>query len=123
MQNVLFHYRRKVEGDKINDNYINPLNVISFFWSENEETQKRVLSVFLVNGFTVVFSENVGTKFVNHMEDFLRYMLGARMSAPEHTPRENQTREKGKKRNLVAAEIIEEDEPASELPQETAWQG
>lgn len=93
MQTILFTYRRKVTingEDKFNDNYINPLNVTSFFWETNEEGH-NILSVFLnairtdprsgyANSYSIRFSEQIGRKFVEHMEDFLRYLVAAPMT-------------------------------------------
>ena len=119
MQNVLFHYRRKVSEDQVNDNYINPLNVLSFYWSVNDK-EVRVLSVFLSNGFSIVFGEKVGDRFVQHMEEFLRYLLAAKAitAAPANRPAD------GRRRNLNPAEIVEDSELVEGEPAtEAAWQG
>jgi hypothetical protein len=63
-------------GEEVtNENFINPLNVISFYWQEKAEGEK-VLSIFLTNQYSVTFSEPVGQRFVEHMEGFLERMIG-----------------------------------------------
>lgn len=121
MQNALFTYRRKVKinnEDVFNDNYINPLNVLSFYWQINEDGQKQ-LSVFLANNYTVTFMEGVGTKFVNHMEDFLRLMLGSAATPYiSNKPAENTDRPKHSRR---AVEAIVEDEVQDSSAAASEW--
>jgi hypothetical protein len=123
VQNVLFTYRRKVktpdESDHVfNDNFINPLNVISFYWSVNDDS-KRILSVWLVNNYSIVFSEQTGERFVQHMEDFLRYMLGARITDSSTTV---SPRQRGEKRTRVpiSTDVVEEEPVPAGTSQ---WQG
>lgn len=118
LKTALFTYRRRVSvkgAEKFNDNYINPLNVTSFFWEENDEG-KLILNVFLnavrttasgSNAYSIRFSETVGCKFVQHMEDFLRYLIAspANHAASVHTRRT----EMKASRRPVDAEIVEED--------------
>lgn len=117
---ALFTYRRRVtiKGvDKTNDNYINPLNVTSFFWEENEEG-KPILNVFLnavrstasgSNAYSIRFGEAVGRKFVQHMEDFLRFLISVPIAANNYPIK---TREGRTARQPVDAEVVEEDTTA-----------
>ena len=120
LQSALFTYRRRVKsasGEEVyNDNFINPLNVISFYW-QLDESGNRVLSVFLTNQYTVTFGEKVGERFVNHMEDFLRYMLNAVTAVT--TPQGHQHTGPRTARKAIAAEVIDE-EP---VPQAATWEG
>jgi hypothetical protein len=90
------------------------MNVISFFWETNEEGQE-ILSVFLnavrtdprsghTNSFSIRFSKAIGEKFVEHMEDFLRYLVAAPLNHASNTGSA-----KPKNRRAVDAEIVEED--------------
>lgn len=106
--NCLFQYNRTAtrnDGSKVaNANFINPLQVISFFWEENQEGYNR-LNVFLTNK-TLVFSEEIGKNFVNHMENFLRFMCAP---PPSAGPVETVQRQQRRSRPSVEAEIITDD--------------
>jgi len=129
MTTVLFTYRRKftVNGvDKYNINYINPLNVVSFFWEENEDGNS-MLNVFLnavrtdprsgaTNSYAIRFGKDLGERFVQHMEDFLRYLAAApqsRVVMPDNNNPNNR-----RHRRAIEAKVIEEDTTAVA---DTAW--
>lgn len=120
MQNVLFTYRRKISDTQTNDNYINPLNVVSAYWSINDK-EKRVLSVFLVNGFNIVFNEAVGERFITHLEDFLRYHLGGRIQQVTQDQTAPNTRPQRNKRNLTPAEVVEDEEVVEVQGDPATW--
>jgi hypothetical protein len=112
MQTALFTYRRRVQldnGEEVyNDNFINPQNVNSMFWQINEETGRRQLNVFLVNQFTVTFAEETGTRFVQHMEEYLQ----ATLQAPRtHHPA--RSAEKPRRARMPVQEIVEDESPST----------
>lgn len=118
---MLFTYRRRVEvngAEVLNDNFINPLAVISFYWQQNEE-KKKVLSVFLANNYSITFVESVGKRFVQHMEDFLRYMIAAGTPKAEYNNNsQHQHREKSARRPITA-EVVDED--ITQIPADPEW--
>lgn len=125
MTNCLFYYRRRVKTENsedyvYNDNFLNPLNVISMYWQDTPEGKKQ-LSVFLANNFTVTLPEQVGLKCVQHMEDFLRYMISAPVSAPrQHYEKQNTHNQPRTARRAIEAEIVEE-EPQINQPANATW--
>lgn len=129
MQNVLFTYRRRVktgegEGDfTFNDNFVNPLNVISFYWQVSPEG-KKILSVWLVNNYSLTFSEQTGQRFVDHMEDFLRYMLGAKFAdiASSHVSQNNRRETPRKTRTPITTDVVEDEAPVPQHGQ-AQWEG
>ena len=115
IQSALFTYRVAVqnkEGETIyNDNFINPLAVISAFWQTNPDG-KKVLAVFLPNQKTINFGETVGKRFLDHLEDFLRYFIAL--------PQSRFTKTTGPHfRRPVEAVIVEEEVPQTESAE---WQ-
>lgn len=126
MKTALFHYQKSVQSPtgerELNDNFINPLNVTSFYWQQNAEG-KRVLSVFLnavratnnggSNAYSIVFGDSLGTKFVDHMEDFLRYMLGFgnQTTRQDNNYREQQqhTRTRTARRAIETVDVVDEE--------------
>jgi hypothetical protein len=114
MTSALFTYRRRVVINNVevyNDNYLNPLNVQSFYWQQSDEGN-RSLCVFLGNQYSITFAESVGKRFVEHMEDFLRYVIGVGIAKPA-TPTESKVRHA---RKPITAEIVEDidDSPSAE---------
>jgi len=112
MQSALFTYRRRVlvNGTEVlNDNYINPIGVTSFYWQTSEEGN-RSLSVFLTNQYTITFGESVGKRFCEHMEDFLRYMIAAPTTRPSAT---NRPADKPHTRRAIQAEVVEDEEASA----------
>lgn len=117
MKNCLFTYRIRPAGqdDVVNDNYINPLNVISFYWETRAEDKAKRLNIFLVNGKSMNISEVIGTKFVSHMEDFLRYMLFGPQAMERTEFHSNPPQQaRPKRRQMENVEIVDE-----EIPQES----
>ena len=119
MQTALFTYRRRVQAggeESFNDNFINPLNVTSFYWQQNDEG-KMVLNVYLnavrasrdggTNAYSITFGESIGTKFCNHMEEFLRFLIAAPLTRATTPHGDNNKRDRHARR-AVDADIVED---------------
>jgi len=128
MNSALFTYGRPVSTTvngvvtkEINTNFVNPQNVISFFWQKNEEGN-QVLSVFLANNYTLTFHENLGKRFVDHMEDFLRLLLGEGRAVVQQSNNNRAQHREGPRTARRAMEAVEvlEDVP---LATDAQWVG
>lgn len=111
MNNCLFVYRRvtrneQTQEETVHDNFLNPLAVTSFYWDWNDKGAK-ILNIFLTNGKTIVFYEAIGKRFVDHMETFLRYMIGVVGATPRQTRRDRTERTNGP-RTAIEAEFVED---------------
>lgn len=119
MTNALFIYRRRVlvnGEERFNDNFINPLNVVSMFWETNQEG-KPILNIFLnavrstqggTNSYSITFGETLGMKFVNYMEEFLARMIGFGRATVVQSVQPKQERHS---RKAVDAEVVVEEDP------------
>lgn len=125
MTTCLFHFRRRVKTANtdevvLNDNFIVPTSVTSFYWQENDG--HKMLSVFLANGFTMTFTESTGNRFVEHMEDYLRYTIGGRTEA---APRQRYEKQHNNNQPRTARRAIETDDVVDEEPlvnQPASWE-
>lgn len=121
MTNCLFYYRRRVKTDDpndvvLNDNFINPLNILSMYWQTNADG-KKILSVFLANGFTVTLPDSTGQKLVQHTEDFLRFLIGGKETAPRQNYERQSTHNQPRTaRRAIEVEDIVDEEPQTNLP-------
>lgn len=108
MQSCLFSYNRTTTDAKgtkvVNQNYLNPMNVISAYWDFNEQGQRR-LFVFLP-GKSLIFGEDIGKSFVIHMENWLRLMLPTAPGAAAPVTVQTQTR---RSRPQIEAEYVDAD--------------
>ena len=121
MQSALFVFRKKItdkEGNSVyNDNFINPMVVQSAYWTVGENGE-RTLSVFLPT-YTFTFPQTTGERFINHMEDFLRYLIAAPQAETRARNTESRNTEPRKPRAPIATEEFVE-EPANTG---AAWEG
>lgn len=117
MTSCLFVYRLRVvlpnNVETINDNFINPLNVISMYWETKEDGTTKRLNIFLVNGKSMNVSESVGRKFVDHMEDFLRYLIAAPQNPVRNTIRQT-GKEQHPRKALDVVEYVDDDQIQSQ---------
>ena len=84
MTTMLFTYRVRFQKDGkeyYNDNFVNPLAVANFYWQLLDDGN-HLLMIALTNQRTLQFPEPTGRRFVEHIEDFLRYMALGRTEAP-----------------------------------------
>lgn len=106
MNSCLFQYTRNSTDSKgakaININYLNPYNVISFYWENNEQDQRR-LFVFLP-GKSLIFGETLGKNLVIHMENWLRLSL-----PPQTTPVQTVQTQVRRNRPAMDAEVLDSD--------------
>ena len=83
MMNMIFTFRRAGKSQSgetvLQDNYINPFQVISAFWEEREGG-KKVLMVFSLT-YTFVLPESTGKNFLNHWETALRLITNPTQGA------------------------------------------
>lgn len=142
METALFTFKKVKtlkNGETVyNENYINPLLVVWFYWDTNENGVKT-LSIFTFGGGTnkdggqsfmrtTVFPEKLGQRFVEHMEDFLRLSLArslpqvAAQEQPKHY--ENYRRNDPKRgRRPDASLVIDEGIPVDDSPvSEAKWE-
>jgi len=130
MNSALFTYNRteKVNNvEVVNANYINPMHILSMYWSVNENNA-RILNVFTSAVVTdekggsktmrLTFGERTGERLVEHTEAFLSLMVQPNMVQPAP----QRQHEKRGPRNY--SNVLDPDaEIMGEAIEEVRWEG